>query len=224
MTRVVVVSAGMGSPSTTKLLADRIAAAAADALGRLGRSAEVEHIELRRLATPLAATITTGGIVGPEVAAAHASVDRADALIVVTPVFSASYSGLFKLFFDTLDTDALNGVPTIIAATAGTPRHSLVLDFHLRPLFAYLRAVIVPTGVFAATEDFGTAASAALSDRITRAADELACVVVGQRAGALPASEPARTARRKPLGESTEVTPFEELLRGHLGNFGSNQS
>ncbi len=81
----------------------------------------------------------------------------ADAVIAVTPVFSASYSGLFKSFFDVLDEDALDGKPVLIGATGGTARHSLVLEHALRPLFAYLRATVVPTAVFAATEDFGGA-------------------------------------------------------------------
>ena len=87
-------------------------------------------------------------------------VHGADGLVVVTPVFAASYSGLFKTFFDVLDKDALDGKPVLIAATAGTARHSLVLDHALRPLFAYLHAVVVPTGVFAATDDFGTSGGA----------------------------------------------------------------
>ena len=81
------------------------------------------------------------------------------------------------MFFDALDPDGLTGTPVLVAATAGTARHSLVLDHAMRPLFAYLRAVVVPTGVFAATEDFG---SHGLSDRITRAASELAAAVLSQ--------------------------------------------
>ena len=84
------------------------------------------------------------------------AVAAADGLIVVSPIFSASYSGLFKSFFDVLDPAALDGKPVLIAATGGTERHSLVLDHALRPLFSYLHAVVVPTGVFAATSDWGS--------------------------------------------------------------------
>src|SRR4029078_4709627 len=94
-----------------------------------------------------------------------------------TPVFNASYSGLFKLFFDVVERDALAGMPLLVAATGGTPRHSLVVDHAMRPLFAYLGAATVPTGVFAAAEDWGqgaTPADAALAERIDRAAGELA--------------------------------------------------
>jgi FMN reductase len=96
-------------------------------------------------------------------------------------VFSASYSGLFKSFFDVLDKDALTGKPVLIAATGGTARHSLVLEHALRPLFAYLRAVVVPTGVYAASEDWG---GEGLAGRIERAAGELAALMAGLSAGA----------------------------------------
>ena len=100
--------------------------------------------------------MVTGGIPTPRLTELREQVAAADGLIVVTPVFNGSYSGLFKMFFDALDKDALTGTPVLIAATAGSARHSLVLDHAMRPLFAYLRAVVVPTGIFAATEDFGS--------------------------------------------------------------------
>jgi FMN reductase len=149
---------------------------------------------------------------------ALASVSSADGLVAVTPVFSASYAGLFKSFVDLLDPDSLTGKPVIIAATAGTPRHSLVLDHALRPLFTYLRAVVVPTGVFAATEDFGGAGrdgADGLDRRVARAAAELAELLV-RTSGAVrgfnapPVDEVGQVDR---LDEDS-VVPFEQLLRG----------
>ncbi|WP_333755852.1 CE1759 family FMN reductase, partial [Streptomyces sp. IBSBF 3352] len=130
--RLVVVSAGLSVPSSTRLLADRLAAAT-------GRQADVdvEVVELRELAVEIAQNLTNG-FPGRRLAAAIDAVTSADGLIVVTPVFSASYSGLFKSFFDVIDKDALTGMPVLIAATGGTARHSLVLDHALRPLFAHL--------------------------------------------------------------------------------------
>ncbi|AKE92064.1 MULTISPECIES: FMN reductase [Rhodococcus] len=218
--RIVVVTAGLSQPSSTRLLADRIAAAVTAAVGARGESADVEVIELRDLATDLAITVATGGLPAPAVARAREQVSHADGLIAVTPVFTASYSGLFKMFFDVLDTDALNGMPTIVAATAGSARHSMVLDFAMRPLLTFLRAVVVPTGVFAATEDFGDGeAGAALGSRIRRAAEELAALVVGERTGVdgfTPASSPARP---RSSGNSLRApgTPFQDLLRAHMG-------
>ena len=197
MTRIAVISAGLSVPSSTRLLADRLAAATVDAING---PVEVDVVELRPLAHPLADNLLTGFASG-ELAEAIETVRRADALIVVTPVFSASYSGLFKTFFDVLEPDLLTGVPVLVAATAGTARHSLVLDHALRPLFSYLHATVVPTGVFAASEDFG---EAGLESRVERAAGELATLLSGA---------PGRRVRTVEE-EFADPTPFEDLLRG----------
>ena len=197
MTRLAVISAGLSVPSSTRLLADRLAAATVAAAHE---PVEVDVIELRPLAHPLADHLLTGFATG-ELAEALDVVRRADALIVVTPVFSASYSGLFKSFFDVLEPGTLEGKPVLVGATAGTARHSLVLDHALRPLFSYLRATVVPTGVFAASEDFG---DRGLDDRIDRAAGELVGLLHG-----VP-----RRRTRTVEDELAEPTPFEELLRG----------
>lgn len=230
--RIVVVSAGLGVPSTTRLLADRLSGAVASRVAARGESARSEVVELRELAVPLATWMVTGGVPTPQVEAARTAVADADGVIAVTPVFAASYAGLFKLFVDTLDPEALTGTPVLVAATAGTARHSLVLDHALRPLFAHLRAVVVPTGVFAATDDFGGSTGDAdpsrdepLTARIERAAAELADLVVGAGRGVtgfLPAGVESAGAPRPGAGwppspGEPEVTPFETLLRGHTG-------
>jgi FMN reductase len=119
-------------------------------------------------------------------------------------VFTASYSGLFKSFVDVLDEDALTGKPVLLGATAGTARHSLVLEHAMRPLFSHLRAATVPTAVFAAPEDWagGVDGVAPLDRRITRAAGELADLVAAR-----PAPEVA-----DPFADP--VVPFSELLGG----------
>ena len=154
--RIVVVTAGLTVPSSTRLLADQLAEATSAQVSARGEAVEVEFVELREVAGELATFMVTGGIPTPRLTELRELVSAADGIIAVTPVFNGSYSGLFKMFFDALDPDALTGTPVLIAATAGTARHSLVLDHAMRPLFAYLRAVVVPTGVFAATEDFGS--------------------------------------------------------------------
>jgi FMN reductase len=165
---LVVVSAGLSQPSSTRLLTDRLAAAVA------ARTAvSVRVVELRDLAHDIANNLLTGF---PPAALKDAldAVAGADALIAVSPIFSGSYSGLFKSFFDVLDKDALDGKPVLIAATAGTARHSLALEHALRPLFAYLHAVVVPTSVFAAADDWGAdSADGLLQSRVDRAASEL---------------------------------------------------
>jgi FMN reductase len=223
MTRqIVVVTAGLSQPSSTRLLADQLAAAVTTAVTARGEAAAVEVIELRDLAQDLATTLVTGGLPTPSVARALDLVAAADALVAVTPVFGASYSGLFKMFIDVLGTEALNGVPVLIAATAGTARHSLVLDHAMRPLFSHLRAVVVPTGVYAATEDFGGAQGSDLTARIARAASELAALVTtgaggGAVGGFVPSAADEVRPRASVMGMPQQVTPFAELLRGHAG-------
>ena len=196
-----VVSAGLSTPSSTRLLADRLTAATVDALRGQGVDATVEVVELREQAHDLADHLLTG-FPSQRLRRAQDTVTGADGLIAVTPVFSASYSGLFKTFVDVLDRDAMAGLPVLVGATAGTARHSLVLDHAMRPLFSYLRAVVVPTGVFAASEDWaGGDGSAALGDRTRRAGAELADLVARQ----------PRAAAADPFADPT---PFDTLLRG----------
>ncbi|WP_409332991.1 FMN reductase [Trujillonella humicola] len=198
-----VVSAGLSTPSSTRLLADRLTAATAEALRLRGDDATVEVVELRELARELADHLVTGFPAG-RLREALDTVAGADGLIAVTPVFSASYSGLFKTFVDVLDRDALTGTPVLLGATAGSARHSLVLEQAMRPLFSHLRAVTVPTAVFAAAEDWADGDGGALVPRIERAADELAGLVAGR---------PVR-AVRAPADPFTDFVPFDQLLRG----------
>jgi FMN reductase len=199
-----VVSAGLSTPSSTRLLADRLTTATVAALAQRGVTATVETVELREHARDLADKLLTG-FANKQLQEAVDTVVGADGLIAVTPVFSASYSGLFKTFFDVLDKDALTGTPVLLGATAGTARHSLVLEHAMRPLFAYLRAVVTPTAVFAASEDWAGDDDGGLGRRIDRAADELADLVAG-RSPRAPAD---------PFDAPFGGTPsFEDLLRG----------
>ncbi|MFE9867734.1 CE1759 family FMN reductase [Streptomyces sp. NPDC005506] len=167
--RLVVVSAGVSEPSSTRLLADRTAQKVLDLLLESGRSATVGVIELGPLAVDTAQAIVSG-FPGERLKTAFERIAAADAVIVSTPVYKAGISGLLKSFADILDNDLLIAKPVILAATAGTSRHAMVVDEQLRPLFAFLRALPVPTSLFAAPEDWG---QAALGDRIQRAATEL---------------------------------------------------
>ncbi len=168
-----VVTAGLRSPSTTRTLADELTAAVVARVGDVEvRDIEVRHVEVRDHAHAIMDALLVGFPTG-DLARALDDVAAADALIVVSPTFQGSYSGLFKAFADLLGPDQLRGTPVLLAATGGSERHSLVIEHALRPLFAYLQALLVPTGVYAATSDFGGAGSAALTGRIERAAGEL---------------------------------------------------
>ncbi|MFL6057056.1 MAG: FMN reductase [Actinoallomurus sp.] len=195
--RLVAVSAGLDTPSSTRLLADRLAEATREHLNEDGRPVEVTVIELRDLATDIANAMLTG-FPGTRLRTAVEAVTGTDSMIAVSPIFSASYSGLFKSFFDVIDNTALAGRPVLIAATGGTTRHSLALEHALRPLFTYLRAVVVPTAVYAAPEDWGSGddSTGDLAARITRAAGELAALMRG----------------RPPAPPAESVVPFEEQL------------
>ncbi|CAN5182904.1 FMN reductase [soil metagenome] len=170
--RLAVVAAGLSQPSSTRLLADRLTEATVRALE--GIDVEVTVVELRDVAQDVTNNLLTG-FPSPRLEAAIQAVTGADGLIAVTPVFTTSYSGLFKSFIDVLDPQSLTGLPVVLGATGGTERHSLAIDYAMRPLFSYLHAVAVPTGVYAASSDWGS--ENGLSDRIDRAATELAALV-----------------------------------------------
>lgn len=200
--KLAVVSAGVRVPSSTRLLADRLTDATVTALRERGVEAEVEVVELREHGHELLDAVLTG-FPAPGLRGAVEAVTRADGLIAVTPIFSGSYNGLFKLFLDGIQDGALAGKATLIGATGGTGRHSLALEHAVRPLFAYLRSMVVPTAVFAAPEDWAGGADgvAPLDQRIARAASELADLVAARRA-------PAQ------VDPFTDPVPFAQLLAG----------
>lgn len=214
--RLTVVSAGLRVPSTTRMLADHLAEAAAKALGGeqasstysnveaayaapQAPSVQVTMVEVRDHAHAVMDALLSGFPTG-DLKEALDQVISADALVLVTPTFQASYSGLFKSFMDLIEEGQLRGRPVLLAATGGTERHSLAIEYALRPLLAHLGAIPVPTGVFAATGDLGGEAAPGLAARIERAAAELAGLVGGGQV-----VTPARD-------EWSDPTPFAELL------------
>lgn len=203
--RITVLSAGLGVPSSSRLLADQLAASTERQLIEAGYAVTVNTVELRDLAVEIANNFVTG-YPAPRLAEAIAGVEAADGIIAVSPVFSASYSGLFKSFIDVLDPKSLEGKAVLVGATAGTDRHQMVLDFAMRPLFAYLRTRVAATGVFAGPQDWGhndDGGGSPLSARIDRAAGELSGLLQGEQ----PQLKPA------PLAS----LPFEQLLAGIAG-------
>ncbi|KGM19031.1 MULTISPECIES: FMN reductase [Corynebacterium] len=226
MKKLIVVEAGLSSPSSTNMVAEAISGAVESHVSRRGEGLEVEFVHAKDYSHELATMMTTG-VLTPKLAEIQQRISDADALIAATPVFSASYSGLFKMFFDAMGTDALNGMPMIIAATAGTPRHSLALDFAMRPLFTYLRAKVMTTGVFAATDDLGGLKQepgadndgSTLESRINRAASELSREIVNS-ASAVEGFLPDDNTPRRDSGAkvTSTVTDFASLLRGHDGS------
>ncbi|HMM83259.1 MAG TPA: FMN reductase [Terrimesophilobacter sp.] len=181
--RIAVVSAGLSQPSSTRMLADRLADATVRRLEGQGIRVQVETIELRDHARDITNNMLAG-FPSPALGGVLETVIGADGLIAVSPIFAASYSGLFKSFFDIVDPESLEEMPVLIGATGGTPRHSLALDYALRPLFTYLRADVIPTGVYAASADWGSVGDtasnnslASLPERIERASIRFARAV-----------------------------------------------
>jgi FMN reductase len=146
--KVVAVSGNLGAPSRTLALTDSIL----QAVAKLA-VIEVQVLELGSVG-PLLGQALSRKHLGPEGEAIFASIERADLLVVASPVYRATYTGLFKHLFDLVGQDALVEVPVILAATGGSERHALVLEHQLRPLFSFFRAHTIPTGVYATDADF----------------------------------------------------------------------
>ncbi|ROR54879.1 MsuE subfamily FMN reductase [Luteococcus japonicus] len=203
--KIVAISAGLGEPSSTQLLGERLLkAAGAD---------QVHHVELRLLAHDLVNSLLTR-MQSPALEQVITEVVEADALIVVSPVYNASVSGLFKMFFDVLHEGALLDKPVLLAATGGTPRHSLAIDQAMLPLFFYLKAAVAPTAVFAATDDWGDAGSG-LDGRIERAGRELAAMVRvrrGESLGDVVDAPQERRERTVTADDFTVTKSFEEMF------------
>jgi FMN reductase len=203
--RITAVSAGLGQPSSTRLLTDRLVAGLVEA----GVEAQIEVIEVRDHAHDLVNAELTG-MRTTELSAVLDRVVSSDALVVVTPVFNAHPAGLFQMFFEVLDEGALAGMPVLIGATGGTARHSLVLDQDLLPMFHYLHALVAPVSVFAATDDWGD--SSGLDARIGRAVNALLPLL-----GVRPGQPPEGADRAAPSDDLTLTADFEQMMRalGH---------
>ena len=190
------ITAGVTQPSSTRLLADRLTEATVRALAP--REVVVEVVDVRDVAHDVTNNVLTG-FASPDLQVRLDAIAEADAVVVATPVYAASYSGLFKMLVDVLPKDALRDTPVLLGATGGTARHSLAIDHALRPLFAHLGALVAPVAVFAASEDWGSVDAGRLGDRIERAGAAFAGLVSGA----------PRAARVDPF---EQVTPFESML------------
>ena len=198
---LVIVSAGLSQPSTTRLLADRLSVAVDRHLRDAGVEPTIEVIELRDHAKDLMNHLLTG-FPSPGLQAAIDTVLGADGLVAATPIFSASY----KMFFDVIERDGFAGKPVLVAAAGGTARHSLALEHAIRPLFAYLNAATVATADYAASEDWGSSgdlADGSLVERIDRAGRELATAMADRQ------PQPR-------IDRYADPIPFEQLLRGNV--------
>lgn len=146
--RLVAVSGGLQRPSKAAALCEHLMDLIADEV-----LCEPRLVELGQLAPQLAGAVWRSQL--PETVERElAAVEQADILVVATPVYRGSYTGLFKHFFDFIGQDALIDKPVLLAATGGSERHALMIDHQLRPLFSFFQARTLPLGVYATDKDF----------------------------------------------------------------------
>ncbi|WP_309132351.1 CE1759 family FMN reductase [Brevibacterium sp.] len=227
--KILSVTTSLSEDSSTLKLADRILTAAAAAGEEQGFAVETEHVNIRTLTTALT-DMTLTGFRSEELEEAFAAVAEADAIVTVTPVYKVAPVGVHTLFWQLIDDKALAGIPVLIGSTGGTARHSLAAETVLRPVLSYLKGLVVPTSVFAATDDWGSVEGGrSLSGRIRQSAEELVTLTAsvrglsgaeadgrGQRHG--PGELGQRSARpRRSLDDEFDperITPFAQLLEG----------
>lgn len=220
---IVVLAAGLSTPSSTRLLADRLSAASVEEAARAGVDAQVRTVELREYARDITDALLSH-IPSPRLAELIDAIRDADAVIAVTPIFNTAPSGILTSLLAVIAPEAWRGKPVLLGATAGSVRHSLALEYAIRPIFVYLKAQLVPTAVFAASSDFGASAEDSdeqpLAARAQRAGAELAALLTS--ASAARAREDARTADEATPAEAApaagldpefaDFTPMDSLL------------
>ncbi|WP_374976871.1 FMN reductase [Microbacterium trichothecenolyticum] len=146
--KVVGVSGSLHEPSRTTALVRTILATVARQL-----PAETELVEVAALGAGFAGALTREEV-APEVETALRAIESADLLVVASPVYRASFTGLFKHLFDFVGQYDLVGTPVLLAATGGGERHALIIEHQLRPLFGFFQALTLPIGVYASNSDF----------------------------------------------------------------------
>jgi FMN reductase len=163
--RVVAVSGSLTAPSRTTALVEAISAEFATHL-----PVETNVITLHDLGPHLGGALTRKQL-PPEAEEELQRIENADLLVVATPVYRASFTGLFKYLFDFVDQYALVDTPVLLAATGGSERHALIIEHQLRPLFGFFQSLALPVGVYAHDSDFADyrVADESLVERIEKA-------------------------------------------------------
>lgn len=224
--KIVAVATSLSEDSTTLKLTNKILAGATSVGESVGIGIETEIINVRHLASALT-DMTVTGFRSEALEAAFDTIAEADAIVTVAPVYKVAPVGLHTLFWQLIDEKALAGKPVLIASTGGTPRHSLAGEAVLRPILSYLKGIVVPTTVFAATDDWGSVEGGrALNSRIRQAGEELVSLTssvtgrsnedLAEVAGPLAVGAQATGSRGATSDEfnPANVTPFAQLLEG----------
>lgn len=226
MMKIVAVATSLSEDSTTLKLTNKILAAATAVGESVGIGIETEIINVRHLASALT-DMTVTGLRSEALEAAFDTIAEADAILTVAPVYKVAPVGLHTLFWQLIDEKALASKPVLIASTGGTPRHSLAGEAVLRPILAYLKGILVPTTVFAATDDWGSIEGGReLNTRIRQAGEELVSLsssVTGRSSGDLAEAAGPQTLGSQAEGpwsmtsdefDPANLIPFAQLLEG----------
>lgn len=181
--KIVAVSGGLQRPSRTLALVEQLLEGLSDALP----GAQTRLIELGGLVPKFGAVLQRNHLPS-EVESVLRDIETADLLLVASPIYRGSYTGLFKHLFDFVHHESLIDVPVLLAATGGSDRHALAIDHQLRPLFSFFQAHTLPIGVYATDKEFDNyrVTSEALQARIALAV-ERAVPVLQQRSDRLAA-------------------------------------
>lgn len=217
MLKVVGITAGLGTPSSSRMLMDMMTSKLSEISDV---SIDQKVFELRDYAVDIMHNMTNG-FASPSLSPVIKAVEDADIIIAVTPVFTASMSGLFKSFFDVIDNKSIEGKIVIMGATGGSSRHSLVLDYAMRPMFAYLKSDIVATSVFMASDDWG--GSNSLDDRIAQSVREALDKAIGRTNSTMDIIESSKGFASVTAPKALTSLPFEEMLLNIAGNKVSNR-
>lgn len=199
---IVAVSGGMNTLSKTEILVQSTLDELAKAI-----PIRVHFIKLSEIGPLLSGAIYRGQLPA-SVQADLDAVESADALVVGTPVYRASFTGLFKHFFDFVEQTALIDVPVLLSASGGSERHALIIEHQLRPLFSFFEAQTLPIGIYATDKDFSSAytiASPQLQERIQLAVKRALPIL--QRAQAVKAT----TIQATKSFESTDIVSQKRL-------------
>ena len=185
--KVVAVVGNLGSPSKTVALVNRIVRSIASHV-----EVDVHVVQVAQLARGLGPALSRKEA-PPDVEAALRLVENASVLVAASPVYRATYTGLFKHLWDLVPQDSLVDVPVVLAATGGSDRHALVIEHSFRPLFAFFRASPIPTGVYASDRDFedGDVASGDVLKRIELAGWQAARALRARAQTPIPVQIPA---------------------------------
>lgn len=178
--KIVGLSGGLSFPSRTLSLVEL-------ALGRISAQASVAGLATTTQLVDIAGLDGIGALrtrpASEPIEAALRAVEDADFLVVGSPVYKGSYSGLFKHFVDFLDYRGLVGLPVALLATGGSERHALVIEHQLRPLFAFFQAQPLGTGAFFTENDFanGIVSAGAAQERFARVVEEAVHALTARR-------------------------------------------